>query len=383
MAPWKVPLFDARFGPDEEEAVLRPLRSGWLTMGDEVRLLEDEIAAATGAKHAIAVANCTAALHLACLALEVGPGDEVICPTLTFVATANAPRLLGAAIRFCESVGEHDLTMDPAHVESLVTERTRAIMVVHYAGFACDMGALQAIAERHGLAIVEDCAHALFTTHSGRTLGRWGRVGCFSFFSNKNATCGEGGALITDDDRLADRLRLLRSHGMTTLTLDRHRGRATTYDVLTTGVNYRLDEIHAALLRVQLRRLPDFLRRRREIFHRYVEQFRGTPITLPFTHGRFREEIASTGVHILACLLPEGVNRDLVMARMKELGIQTSIHYPPIHRFTAYESGERLPRTEALARRELTLPFHPLMSEADVDFVVDSLLASVRAAGAA
>ncbi len=350
-------------------------------MGDEVRLLEEEIAAATGAKYAIAVANCTAALHLACLALDLGPGDEIICPTLTFVATANAPRLVGASLRFCESVGEHDLTMDPDHVEQLVNARTRAIMVVHYAGFACDMEALQALADRHHLALVEDCAHALFTTHRGRTLGRWGRVGCFSFFSNKNATCGEGGAIITDDDRLAERLRLLRSHGMTTLTLDRHRGRATTYDVVMSGLNYRLDEIHAALLRVQLRRLPDFLCRRREIFRRYAERLQGSPVTLPFAQGRFLENLETTGVHILPCLLPEGVNRDWVMARMKEFGIQTSIHYPPIHRFAAYDSVERLPRTEGLARRELTLPFHPLLSDAEVDFVVESLLASIRGGG--
>lgn len=378
MVPWKVPLFDARFGPEEEEAVLRPLRNGWLTMGDEVRTFEEEFAAIIGCRHAIAVSSCTAALHLACLALNIGPGDEVICPSLTFVATANAPRLTGAVVRFCECIGETDLTMDPEHVARLVNARTRAIMVVHYAGFACDMEALIGLAAKHNLAIIEDCAHALVTTYRGKTLGRFGRIGCFSFFSNKNMTCGEGGAITTDDDELAERLRLLRSHGMTTLTLDRHRGRATSYDVLTTGLNYRLDEIHAAMLRVQLGRLPDFLKRRRELFLHYMERLQNSPITLPFASRRFENEIQNTGIHILPCLLPKGLNRDRVMQGMKNLGIQTSIHYPPIHRFTAYQYDVALPRTEDVAQRELTLPFHPLLKDDDVNFVVDSLLKCVE-----
>ena len=247
-------------------------------------------------------------------------------------------------------------------------------MVVHYAGFACDMADVLRLADGHGVPVIEDCAHALFTRHRGRTLGLFGRVGCFSFFSNKNATCGEGGALLTDDASLAEQLRLLRSHGMTTLTLDRHRGHAFSYDVLRPGLNYRLDEMRAALLRVQLRRLPDFLRRRRELL-RYAERLRGTPVHLPFRGARFAEELAETAVHILPILLPENVERTAVMARLKEQGIQTSIHYPPIHTFAAYRTEPvELPRTEALAGGELTLPLHPRMADADVDLVADALL---------
>lgn len=378
MIEWKIPLVDVAFGLEEEEAVLRALRSGWLTMGDEVRQFETEFSTRVGCKHAIAVSSCTAALHLACMALDIGPGDELICPSLTFVASANAPRLAGATVRFCDCVSEDDLTLDVDHAAQLITERTRAILAVHYAGFACNMDALQALAHKHGLAIIEDCAHALTTTRCGRVLGTFGDVGCFSFFSNKNATCGEGGAIVTNDDRLAERIRLMRSHGMTSQTIDRHRRRATSYDVIACGLNYRLDELRAALLRVQLRRLPEFLWRRRQLFRRYVECFRDTPIHLPFSSEQRLQELDQTGVHILACLLPKAISRERVMLELGEQGIQTSIHYPPIHRFSAYAAEERLPRTEDIARRELTLPFHPLMTDRDVDLVADSLLASVR-----
>jgi dTDP-4-amino-4,6-dideoxygalactose transaminase len=379
MSTWRIPLFDARFGPEEEEAVLRPLRAGWLTMGDEVLRLEEELAALTGARHALAVANCTAALHLACAALGVGPGDEVLCPTLTFVASANAPRSLGARVRLCESLGLDDLTVDPDSVRARLGPKTKAIVAVHYAGFACRMEELLALADARGVPVIEDCAHALFTTYRGKVLGLHGRVGCFSFFSNKNATCGEGGALITDDDGLAARLRLLRSHGMTSPTLERHRGRAASYDVVEAGFNYRLDEIRAALLRAQLRKLPGFLHRRRLLFRSYEERLRGTPVRLPFTAGSRAAEHEETAIHILPVLLPPGTDRAAVMARLKAAGIQTSIHYPPVHSFAAYrDDRQELPHTEALAARQLTLPLYPTMAEDDVNVVVSELLRALR-----
>ena len=378
MAAWRIPLFDTRFGPEEEEAVLRPLRAAWLTMGEEVICLEDELCAASGARHAVAVSSCTAALQLAYAALGVGPGDEVVCPTLTFVASANAAVTLGARARLCESLGPDDLTMDPASAAAFFGPRTKAVVVVHYAGFACRMEELLAAAGASGIPVVEDCAHALFTTYRGKTLGLHGRVGCFSFFSNKNITCGEGGALLTDDGGLADELRRLRSHGMTTATLDRHRGRAYSYDVLCPGFNYRLDEIRAALLRVQLRRLPEYLERRRTLFGLYAARLADTLIALPFAGPDRHAEYADTAIHILSTLLPPDTDRTAVMAHLREAGIQTSIHYPPIHTFTAYrEPHQELARTEALAARQLTLPFYPAMTEADVDIVVRELLRAV------
>lgn len=372
---WRVPFFDVQFGALEQEAILRPLRAGWLTMGDEVVQLEEELKRAAGAKHAIAVTNCTAALHLASVALGIGPGDEVLCPTMTFCATANAPRSTGATVKFCESVGSNDLTVDPESIKEQLSPRTRAIFVVHYAGFSCQMNRILAVANEHHLPVIEDCAHALFTTHHGKSLGLFGKVGCLSFFSNKNATCGEGGALITDDDALAEQIRLLRSHGMTTMSLDRYRGRAFSYDVAVAGFNYRLDEIRAALMRAQLRQLPEFLERRRALFEHYRAQLNGSQVILPFTQGRFLEELAQTGVHIMPVLLPAGTDRLAVMEYMKVHGIQTSIHYPLLHEFTAYrDQRTSLPRTEDLGRRQLSLPFYPAMKIADVGFVVKTLL---------
>jgi len=380
MPDWRIPLFDVTFGPEDEAAVLRPLRAGWLTMGEEALRLEEDLCRHTGAKHAIAVSSGTAALHLACMALGLGRGDEVLCPTLTFVACANAPRAVGASVRFCESCGPQDLTVDPASLREQATGRTRAIMAVHYGGFPCRMEEILALAREQNIFVIEDCAHAVFTTYRGRTLGRWGHVGCFSFYSNKNITCGEGGALITEDDALAGKLRRLRSHGMTVPTLDRHKGRAFTYEVEQPGLNYRLDEVRAALLRVQLSKLPRLLARRREIFALYGELLEGSPVRLAFARG-VRPDVAlsDVGVHIAVVLLPEGADREAVVERVKGAGIQTSLHYPLIHLFAAYrEPRQSLPRTEALAPRLLTLPLYPAMTDADVRLVVATLLSCLR-----
>jgi dTDP-4-amino-4,6-dideoxygalactose transaminase len=377
MTPWRIPLFDTVFGEEELEAVQRPLKAGWLTMGQEVIDLEDELRTATGARHAIAVSNATLALQLSAVALGVGPGDEVLCPTFTFVASASAPRSTGATIRFCESVGSGDLNIDPESIAEQITKNTKAIVVVHYGGFACSMDEIVTMANEHGIPVIEDAAHAVFTHHNGKALGLHGKVGCYSFYSNKNATSGEGGALVTDDDDLAERLRLLRSHGMTTPTLDRHRGRANSYDVVMPGFNARMDEIRAALLRVQIAKLPGFLEQRRKLFESYCVALEDSPVEVPFSRGRFRTELPETGVHIMSVLLPAGTDRTVVMGALKEARIQTSIHYPPIHRFQAYRAqGWSLPRTEALADRQLTLPLYPGMAEDDVEVVVKELLAS-------
>jgi dTDP-4-amino-4,6-dideoxygalactose transaminase len=372
---WTIPLFDTDFGPDELAAVQRPIRAGWLTMGEETLALEEQLRERVGVQHCFATSNCTAALHMACAALGLGPGDEVLCPTLTFVASANAVRYTGATPVFCESRGEHDLNMDPEDARSRITDRTRAIMLVHYAGHPCDVTAFEALAREHSLAVIEDCAHAVFSATGDRWCGTIGDVGCYSFFSNKNITCGEGGAVVTGRDDLAEPLRLLRSHGMTTLTLDRHKGHAFTYDVLTHGYNYRIDEIRAALLRVQLGRLDGFLARRRELFEAYCAAFADTPVVVPFAMSAGGPDWERTAVHILPVVLPDGVDRQSVMEKMRDAGIQTSIHYRPVHAMSAFaEAGASLERTQRLAARELTLPFFPGLASADVAEVAKTLL---------
>jgi dTDP-4-amino-4,6-dideoxygalactose transaminase len=379
---WKIPLSDLSFGPEEEEAARQVLASGWLTMGERTALFERKLGEAFGNPRVLALTNCTAALHLAYVALGIGPGDEVICPSLTFVATANAALLCGATVVLADITGEGDLGVDPGDVARKITPRTRAIAVVHYAGYPCDMDAILALAERHGLAVVEDAAHAPLATYRGRALGTLGDVGCLSFFSNKNLAVGEGGAVIARSDALHARMRLLRAHGMTTMTLDRHKGHAFTYDVTAAGMNYRIDEIRSAIGVVQLGRLAAGNARRRAVSARYHERLARLPgLGLPY-RDFYERGVGESAHHIMPVLLPEGASREAVMESMKAQGVQTSVHYPPIHRFSHHGASELvrkdgLSKTDAIAARELTLPMHPRLSDADVDAVCHALAASL------
>ena len=381
---WRIPLADIDLGPEEEAAVLDVLRRKWLTMGGVTAAFESDFAALTGAAHALAVTNCTAALHLAGLALGWGPGDEVIVPSLTFVATANAVRYTGATPVFADITSADDLSLSPADVAARITPRTRAIIVVHYGGYPADMPALLALAERLGLDVVEDVAHAPGAALDGRALGLWGRIGCFSFFSNKNMTTGEGGMVTTDDDTLAERLRLLRSHGMTTLTWDRHHGHAFSYDVVAPGYNYRIDEVRAAIGRAQLGKLPANNARRWALdgHYRSILPAAVPELGMPFTQAR-----GESAYHLRPVLLPPGADRARFMAEMKARGIQTSIHYPPVHHFSYYhrDDGPTLPVTESVAAREVTLPLYPGMTPGDVETVAaaaaEALAAAVPAGG--
>lgn len=369
---WRIPLADVDLGPEEEAAVLDVLRRGWLSMGEVTAAFESDFAALTGARHALAVTNCTAALHLAGLALGWGPGDEVIVPSLTFVATANAVRYTGATPVFADVVSESDFGLSADDAAERITPRTRAIVVVHYAGHAADMPAIMALAEAHGLDVVEDVAHAPGALLDGRSLGTWGRIGCFSFFANKNMTTGEGGMVTTDDDELAARLRLLRSHGMTSLTWDRHKGHAWSYDVVAAGYNYRIDEVRAAIGRAQLAKLDAANERRRalDVLYRQWLPAAAPALGLPYTEAR---GVASC--HLRPVLLPPDADRRRFMDEMKARGIQTSIHYPPVHLFSYYrreQDGPALPITEAVGAREVTLPLYPGLSAADVELVVSA-----------
>ena len=364
---WRIPLGAIDFGEEEEAAALEVIRGRWLTMGAVTQAFEQEFAASVGAHHAIAVSNATAALHLACQACGIGPGDEVIVPSLSFVATANAVRYVGATPIFADFTSENDLTISVQSIANRLTPQTRAIIVMHYGGYACDMPAILALARQHDLAVIEDAAHASGAWLEGRALGTWGRVGCYSFFSNKNMTTGEGGMLVTDDDALADQLRSLRSHGMTSMTWDRHKGHAWSYDVSALGYNYRIDEIRSAIGRVQLAKLKDFNAGRARVAAWYGEALQELVPTLGIPFQAHRGE---TCHHIYPVLLPVGADRLAFMESMKAQQIQTSIHYPPIHTFSAYRdlrpAEGALPVTEEVARREVTLPLYPAMTEADV-----------------
>ena len=373
---WRVPLADLDYGQEEEASVLNVLRSKWLTMGAITQEFETKFSQMVGAKHAIAVSNATEALHLACLSLGIGPGDEVITPSLSFVATSNAVLYTGAEVHFADIIGPDDLTIDPEDIARQVTPRTKAIIVMHYGGYPCRMTEIQAVAKQYNIPVIEDAAHAPGASLDGKALGTYGAIGCFSFFSNKNLSTGEGGMLVTDSDEVAEKLHLLRSHGMTSLTYDRHRGHAYSYDVVDLGYNYRIDEIRSALGLEQLKKLTVNNLRRKDWTERYWQSLEGAGVGLPF-----RGKSGSPSFHIFPMLLPSGTDRKAFIDSLRAEGIQTSIHYPPTHSFSYYRSryGEiSLPRTKDISEREVTLPLYPGMGAELVDIVADAVKRTIN-----
>ena len=358
--------------------VAETMASGWWSMGPRVAEFERAYAEFCGTRHALAVANGTAALHLALLAAGCGPGDEVVLPSLNFVAAANAVAHTGATPVFCDITADDDLNLDPEDLASAVGEHTTAVVVLHYGGFPCDLDAVRDTTEHNGVLLLEDAAHAPGSRYGDRMCGAIGDLGCFSFFSNKNLPVGEGGMVVTDKDELARRIRLLRSHGMTTLTWDRSRGHAHAYDVVARGFNYRLDEVRAALGLAQLRRLREENSRRARIARRYADAFEGVDgVVMPFG-DRIGDE--SFSHHLAVVLVATAEARDEVRSKLASRRIQTSVHYPPIHQFSSYRDTGRqrpLPRTEAVAGRLLTLPLFAHMSDEQVDEVIQALMAAL------
>ncbi len=372
---WKIPLSDIMMDDDEIDAVRDVLRSGWLSMGPVTEEFETAFARYLGVKHAFAVSNGTAALHIAHAVLGIGRGDEVITPSLTFVATANSVLYCGARPVFADIVGVDDLNISWEEIAAKVSPRTRAITVVHYGGYPCDMQPILEIARDHDLQVIEDAAHAVGATYRGQMCGTIGDVGCFSFFANKNLSTGEGGMVVTNDDGLAEKIRVMRSHGMTTLTWDRHRGHGYSYDVTGLGYNYRINEIASALGIVQLRRLEQNNARRKRIADRYRKALEGVfGVACPFS-GKVDGESSH---HIFPVVLASDLPRTGFQAELRERGIQTSIHYPPIHLFTYYRGllGDMrgsLPKTEYIGDHEMTLPLYPGMTGEEVDSICTAL----------
>jgi dTDP-4-amino-4,6-dideoxygalactose transaminase len=374
MPQWTVPLADVVVPEEDIAAVADVYRSGWLSMGPETEALEREFAAYTGAAHALAATNGTAALHLICVAAGLGPGDEVVVPSMTFVATVNAIAYTGATPVFADLVSLTEPWLDPAAVEAVLTDRTTAIMTMAYGGHPGRTAALAQLAREHGLIVLEDAAHAIGSRLGDRHLGTFGLAGAFSFFSNKNLAVGEGGMVVTDDDDVAARMRLLRSHGMTTLTWDRHRGHASAYDVVELGFNYRIDEPRAALGRRRLARLDDDNARRAELDARYRELLSGVDglaPALPPTEG------ARLAHHLFTIVLDEGVDRARFRETLAVRGVQTSVHYPPAHRFSIHATDAELPVTDAYGDRAVTLPMFATMTIDQQNEVLEAVRAAL------
>jgi dTDP-4-amino-4,6-dideoxygalactose transaminase len=379
---WKIPLSDIDFDDQEAKAVLGVMRSKWLSMGPVTEQFEEAFARHIGVKHAYAVSSGTAALHLAHRALGISEGDQVITPSLTFVATANAALYCGARPIFADIYGEENLNISPEQILEKITPATKAISLVHFAGYPCDMTAISDIAEDHNLKVIEDAAHAVGASWREQHCGAIGDIGCFSFFANKNLVTGEGGMITTGDDLLADKIQRLRSHGMTTLTWDRHRGHAHSYDVVDLGFNYRINEIASSIGLIQLKKLDAHNLKRKILTEQYRETLSKIPeVTIPFTTST-----GSSAYHIFPILLSDQVDRRTFISQMQAQGIQTSIHYPPIHRFTYYQNqffcleDLSLPMTEYVGSHEVTLPLYTQMTAQEMDTVTTAVEVAVDAA---
>ena len=367
---WKYLLSDLDFDEREKRAVSDVLDSKWLSMGKKTREFEERFGLYAGTPFALATTNCTTALHLALISLGIGKGDEVIVPSMTFVASSNAILYTGARPVFADISSLKHPLMDPEDIEKKITRRTKAIMVVHYAGYPCDMKKIHSLARKNGLFIIEDAAHAVGSYYEDKMCGTLGDAGCFSFFANKNLPAGEGGMLVTRHKEVYDRVSKLRSHGMTALTWDRVTGHSFSYDVVDLGYNYRTTEISSALGIVQLGKLRRNNKRRDKIFAEYVKRLSNCgSLLLPFSglteKGRYAR-------HLFPILLAKSIDRLSFISGLKKQGIQTSIHYPPVHTFSYYRKSLQkfqalnLHNTEEYGDRVVTLPMHPLLKKDDI-----------------
>lgn len=358
-------------------AVVDTLSRGWLTTGPKVRELEANFAERAGVKHAVALNSCTAGLHLGMLAMGVGPGDEVVLPSLSFVAGANCALQIGAVPVFCD-VDPETLSVSVETIEAAVTPRTKAIMTMHYAGRPASAEPIVAFARRRGIAVLEDAALAIGMLDDGEWSGTRSDAAVYSFYATKNVTTAEGGMLVTNDDALMDKVRILGLHGMDRDAWKRYeRGGTWRYDIVAHGYKDNLPDMAAALGISQLKRLDAMQRRREEIAAAYVEAFADLPGIEPAGLGKMRPSDRHSW-----CMFPifvdeesAGISRDAVIDALREANIGTSVHYIPSHRFSSFRNVEHGPlqATERLWQRLISLPLYTLMTDNDVSDVVNAL----------
>lgn len=369
---YNIPLFKLNFDEKEIDAVSKTIRSQWISTGPKCEELEKLFQDMLNVKYAVSLTNCTAALHLACILCDIKEGDEVLCPSLTFAASVNCIRYVGATPVFCDVVGPDHLNIDPIEIEKNITKNTKAIIVVHMAGFPAKMDEIVTIANKYNLKVIEDACHGPLSEYKGKKLGTIGDIGCFSFFSNKNISTGEGGMLVTNNEEMAKKARLLRSHGMTTMSYQRATGHATSYDILELGYNYRMDDIRASIGVVQMKKLSDDLKKRINVRKRYIEQLSKVKgITVPF--GDNTEFVSN---YILPIVLKNSTSekRDRIRENLHAAGIQTSVHYPAVHKFSIYSQYKAtLPKTEYITDNEITLPMYGSLTNDEIDFIVETL----------
>ena len=369
-----LPFSRPSMGAEEIAALQDVLMSGWITTGPKNQQLEEAFCQLTGNQHAIAVCSATAGMHVTLMALDIGPGDEVITPSQTWVSTLNMICLLGATPVMID-VDPDNLMITPEAVEAAITPRTKAIVPVHYAGAPVDIDAIRAIAERHAIPVIEDAAHAAGTYYKGRHVG-WRGTAIFSFHAIKNMTCAEGGLVVTDDDELAARIRSLKFHGLGVDAYDRQTlGRAPQAEVISPGFKYNLADINAALALVQLDKLAAANQRRAAIAQRYLRELADTPfrpLAVPSWEHQHAWHLFIIRVDEAAC----GISRDALMEKLKAMGIGTGLHFRAAHTQKYYRErfpDVSLPHTEWNSARICSIPLFPDMTDDDVTRVISAL----------
>lgn len=375
----QIPFHRASVGEEEVRAVSEVIRSGWLTMGPKTVEFETEFARYIGAKHAIAVSSCTAALHLALEAVGIGAGDEVLVPTTTFTATAEVVTYLGAKPILVD-VEENTLNLNPADAAGRVTPRTRALIAVHFAGQPCDMERIRELANQHGLYVIDDAAHALPASYRGASVGLLSELTAFSFYATKTLTTGEGGMVTTDNADYADRIRIMRLHGIGRDAWKRYSATGSWYyEVLAAGFKYNMTDIQAALGLVQLRKCSAMRSQRRQIAMQYTAAFARLEALEPPTVLDDRE--SSWHLYVLRLRTDRlGVARDDFISALRERGIGTSVHFIPLHLHPYYQKafGYRptdFPVAEKEYNRSLSLPIYPDMTQEEIQRVIEAVSA--------
>jgi perosamine synthetase len=366
---------------DDISAVAEVLKSDWLTTGPTVEKFENAVAEFVGAKYAVSFSSGTAALHAAMYAAGIGPGDEVIVPPMTFVATANAVVFQGGRPVFAD-VDPNMLLLDPANAEEKINSRTKAIVAVDYAGHPCDYDALREIAERHGLVLIADACHALGAEYKGRKVGTLADLTAFSFHPVKHVTSGEGGMVTTDDRNFAQRMRLFRNHGITNDHRQRQAAGSWIYEMVELGYNYRLTDIQCALGLSQLRKLSGWISRRRQIAHFYSTTFADMSALIPL---KVRENV-SHAYHLYVVQLnfaTLSADRSMVFQRLREMGIGVNVHYIPVHLQPFYRKKFRTesglcPIAETAYEKILSLPIFPAMNDRDARAVVAAVKEAIE-----
>ena len=370
----KVPFVLPEITNEDKKAIMSTLNQNLLTDGPKLRIFEKEFAKFTGAKYAIGVSNATAALHLSLKAIGIKKGDEVIVPDLTFVASANAILVSGATLVIVD-ISKEDYNISISSIENSINKKTKAIMPVHFAGKPCKMNKIKAIASKHGLSVIEDCAHAIGSRINKKHVGTFGDTGCFSFYPTKNLTTLEGGMIITNSKKISEIVKSLRNHGITKSYEDRFtKGRPWEYDVITPGYNYRLDEIRATLGISQLKRINQNNLKRKRAFLHYNSKLKNKKSVI--TPKISKNETHSCHLYVLRVQKNKRFSRDYLFQKLLKNGIRSSVHYKPLHEFTAYKKYARiqakLVNSKKIYQEIISLPLYPQITKKQQNLVLEN-----------